>query len=84
TEFIVVAEASIYDVNEFLPHDLPEDGDFDTVAGWLSDLFGRIPEVGEQREANGYNVTVLKKSENNLESVKLELVINEEDAVDLH
>lgn len=83
-EFIVVAEASIYDVNEFLPHDLPEDGDFDSVAGWLGHLFGRIPEVGEQREANGYNVTVLKKSENNIESVKLELVINEEDAVDLH
>ncbi|MBE7176829.1 MAG: HlyC/CorC family transporter [Mucilaginibacter polytrichastri] len=84
TEFIVDAEATIYDVNEFLPHDIPEDRDFDTVAGWLSDLFGRIPEVGEQREADGYNITVLRKSENNIESVKLELVINQEDAIDLH
>jgi CBS domain containing-hemolysin-like protein len=83
-EFVVNALAPIYDVNEHLPHDLPEDGDFDTVSGWLGDIFGKIPEVGEQKEANGYNITVLKKSDQNIESVKLELLIDETDAVDLH
>ncbi len=83
-EFIVNALAPIYDVNEHLPHDLPEDGDFDTVSGWLGDIFGKIPDVGEQKESNGYNITVLKKSDQNIESVKLELLLNEEDTVDLH
>jgi len=83
-EFIVNALAPIYDVNEHLPHDLPEDGDFDTVSGWLGHVFGKIPDVGEQKESNGYNITVLKKSDQNIESVKLELLINEEDTVDLH
>ncbi|WP_295663946.1 hemolysin family protein [uncultured Mucilaginibacter sp.] len=83
-EFVINALAPIYDVNEFLPHDLPEDGDFDTVSGWLGDIFGKIPEVGEQKEANGYNITVLKKSEQNIESVKLELLIDDKDAIDLH
>ena len=83
-EFVVNALASIYDVNTHLPHDLPEDGDFDTVSGWLGEIFGKIPDVGEQKESNGYNITVLKKSDQNIESVKLELLINEEDAVDLH
>jgi len=83
-EFVVNSLAPIYDVNEHLPHDLPEDGDYDTVAGWLGHVFGKIPEVGEQKEANGYNITVLKKSDQNIESVKLELLINEEDAEDLH
>jgi CBS domain containing-hemolysin-like protein len=83
-EFIVNALAPIYDVNEHLPHDLPEDGDFDTVSGWLGDIFGKIPDVGEQKEANGYNITILKKSDQNIESVKLELLLNEEDTVDLH
>jgi len=83
-EFVVNALAPIYDVNEHLPHDLPEDGDFDTVSGWLGDIFGKIPDVGEQKESNGYNITVLKKSDQNIESVKLELLINEEDAVDSH
>jgi len=83
-EFIVNALAPIYDVNSHLPHDLPEDGDYDTVSGWLGDIFGKIPDVGEHKESNGYNITVLKKSDQNIESVKLELLINEEDAVDLH
>jgi CBS domain containing-hemolysin-like protein len=83
-EFIVNALAPIYDVNEHLPHDLPEDGDFDTVSGWLGHIFGKIPDVGEQKESNGYNITVLKKSDQNIEAVKLELLINEEDTVDLH
>ena len=84
TEFIVNALAPIYDVNSHLPHDLPEDGDFDTVSGWLGDIFGKIPDVGEQKESNGYNITVLKKSDQNIESVKLELLLNAEDTVDLH
>jgi CBS domain containing-hemolysin-like protein len=84
SEFVVNSLAPIYDVNEHLPHDLPEDGDYDTVAGWLGHVFGKIPEVGEQKEANGYNITVLKKSDQNIESVKLELLINDDDAVDLH
>lgn len=83
-EFVVNASASIYDVNEFLPHDLPEDGDYDTISGLVSDLFGKIPEVGERKDFYGYTFTILKKAEQNIESVKLELVINQEDAVDIH
>jgi len=83
-EFIIDATASIYDVNEYLPHDLPEDGDYDTVAGLVSEIFGKIPDVGEASEFNGYIITILKKADQNVESVKLELVINNEDAVDIH
>jgi CBS domain containing-hemolysin-like protein len=83
-EFIVNAAATIYDVNEYLPHDLPEDEDYDTVGGLVGALFGKIPEVGECKEFYGYNVTVLKKSEQNVDSVKMELVINPEDAIDKH
>lgn len=82
-EFVIDATASIYDVNEYLPHDLPEDGDYDTVAGLVSEIFGKIPEVGEAREFGGYNITILKKADQNVESVKLELVINNADAVDV-
>lgn len=84
TEFVIDATASIYDVNENLPHDLPEDGDYDTVAGLVSEIFGKIPEVGEAREFNGYVITILKKADQNVESVKLEMVINSSDAVDIH
>ena len=83
-EFIVTASATVYDVNEFLPHDLPEDEDYDTVVGLLSEIFGKIPEVGETKEFNGYTFTILKKIDQNIESVKLQLLISAEDAVDIH
>jgi len=82
-EFIIDATASIYDVNEFLPHDLPEDGDYDTVAGLVSEIFGKIPDVDEVSDFNGYTITILKKADQNVEYVKLELVINNDDVVDL-
>jgi CBS domain containing-hemolysin-like protein len=84
TEFIVNAYATVYDVNEHLPHDLPEDEDFDTVGGLVSHAFGKIPEVGDSEECYGYLFTILKKTEQNVETVKLEIVINKRDMVDLH
>ena len=84
TEFIINAYATVYDVNEHLPHDLPEDEDFDTVGGLVSHAFGRIPEVGDNEECYGYLFTILKKTEQNIETIKLELVINKGDMVDNH
>lgn len=84
TEFIINAYATVYDVNEHLPHDLPEDEDFDTVGGLVSHAFGKIPEVGDSEECYGYLFTILKKTEQNIETIKLELVIDKKDMVDLH
>lgn len=84
TEFIINAYATVYDVNEHLPHDLPEDEDFDTVGGLVSHAFGRIPEVGDSEECYGYLFTILKKTEQNIETIKLELVIDKSDMVDNH
>lgn len=84
TEFVINAYATVYDVNEHLPHDLPEDEDFDTVGGLVSHAFGKIPEVGDSEECYGYLFTILKKTEQNIETIKLELVINESDMVDIH
>ena len=84
TEFIINAYATVYDVNEHLPHDLPEDEDFDTVGGLVSHAFGRIPEVGDSEECYGYLFTILKKTEQNIETIKLELVIAKSDMVDIH
>lgn len=84
TEFVINAYATVYDVNEHLPHDLPEDEDFDTVGGLVSHAFGKIPEVGDSEECYGYLFTILKKTEQNIETIKLELVINESDMVDTH
>ena len=82
TEYVVNAAASVYDVNEYLPHDLPESPDYDTVSGLVSSLFDKIPDVGERKEFHGYNFTILKKTQQNIEIVKLELLIQENEMVD--
>jgi len=83
-EFIINADATVYDVNEYLPHDLPEDEAYDTMGGLVTHAFGRIPEVGETEECYGYIFTILKKTEQNIETIKLELVLNENNRVDVH
>ena len=74
TEYMIDAGASIHDVNEFLPLELPESQDYDTMAGLVSEMFDKIPEVGERKEDYGYIFTIIRKTQQNIEFVKLELV----------
>jgi CBS domain containing-hemolysin-like protein len=73
-EFIVDALSAISDVNEFLPTPLPEDDDYDSVAGLMNVIFEKIPEVGEEINYAGYKFTVLQKKKNNVESVRMLLL----------
>ena len=48
----VSGKVPIDDVNELLDSELPDE-EWDTVAGLVLDLFGKIPDVGEQTEFQG-------------------------------
>src|SRR5690606_9814216 len=80
TEYMVDASANVHDINEFLPRELPESSGYDTISGLVSDLFDKIPDVGERMEFHGYNFIVMKKTQQNIEFVKLELIaVSDED-----
>ena len=79
TEFIVDAGASVHDINGYLPIELPESTDYDTLAGLVSDVFEKIPDVGETAEEFGYVFTIMKKTQQNIEFVKLDLIESGED-----
>jgi CBS domain containing-hemolysin-like protein len=68
-EFIVNAQTPIADLNKYLPFDLPEGDGYDSLAGLMNTIFGKIPDVGEQKEYHGYIFTILNKSSNAIESV---------------
>jgi CBS domain containing-hemolysin-like protein len=53
----VSGKASIDDVNEFLGAELPDE-EWDTVAGLILDLFGKIPDVGEDTVFQGLKFEV--------------------------
>src|SRR5690606_6626544 len=74
TEFIIDAGAGVHDVNEYLPFELPQSSDYDTIAGLVSHVFDKIPDVGETTEEFGYRFTIMKKTQQNIEYVKLDVV----------
>jgi CBS domain containing-hemolysin-like protein len=78
TEYMVYAGANVHDANLLLPVPLPESPDYDTVSGLVSDLFDKIPDVGESIEVGEYVIVIMKKTQQNLEFVKLEWVQNDE------
>lgn len=70
-EYLIDAQSTISDVNEFLPHALPEDDEYDSVAGLMNVVFEKIPELGEEIEFSGYKFIVTQKKRNNVEMVKM-------------
>lgn len=79
TEYMVDASANVHDVNQFLPHDLPQSSEYDTISGLVGELFDKIPDVGEHRRVSSYNLIIIKKTQQNIDFVKLELTGEDEE-----
>lgn len=77
--YIVRGQARIPEVNEFLRYPLPEGDDFDTMAGLMNFIFGKIPEQNEKKEFGGYEFTIVKSSRKSVEFVKMVEVLKETD-----
>ncbi len=67
------ATASIADVNEHLPILLPESDEYETVSGYVNNLFGRIPSVNESIETDHYTITVTKRKKQRIDQVRLKM-----------
>lgn len=73
TEFIVNAQTTITDVNESLPIALPANPHYETVSGYINFIFGRIPATNDKRFKDGYEIVILKRSRQSVESVKFKV-----------
>jgi len=51
---------------------------FDTVGGYLFELFGHVPKVGEEVEATGLNMKVVQGDERRIEKVLVHRVVAKE------
>jgi len=74
----VSGKASIDDVNELLGTELPDE-EWDTVAGLMLDLLGRIPENGEETSFRGLNLKAERVQGRRIASV---MITRASDAVD--
>jgi magnesium and cobalt transporter len=68
----VAAKMSIGDFNADTGLSI-SDEHFDTVGGWVLDLFGRVPHRGESVEAEGIRVTVETMHRNRILQVLVRL-----------
>ncbi len=59
----IPARATVAEVNEMLGSELPEDGDWETVAGLVISACNHIPKVGETVQVQGVEFQVLQADE---------------------
>lgn len=76
--YSVIATAAISDINDELPHPIDKDKQYDTLAGYLIDKFGRIPNTHDKLEAEDYQFTVLKKNKTTIVIVQLKDLVSTE------
>ncbi len=73
-EYIVNAQATIADVNEALPIALPENTHYESVSGYINFIFGRIPATNDKRIKDGYEITILKRTRQSVQTVRLRVI----------
>jgi len=75
--FLVSGRMEIEEADEKLNLNIP-DGDYETVAGYVLELFGYIPEVGEEVEGAGWIYRVKNATPRAVVEIEVEKVKQED------
>jgi putative hemolysin len=70
----VLGRVHIDEINEKLGLELPEEDDFDTIAGFVFSRLGHIPQVGDELLAENVRITVLEATRRRIERVRIEVL----------
>lgn len=72
----VLARVHVDEINDRLGTNIDEDGDFDTIGGYVFSTLGRVPGIGDMVEADNGNVriSVVEVSKRRIEKVKIEIL----------
>ena len=70
----ILGRVHIDEINDRLDLDLPDDGDFDTIAGFVFTELGRIPTIGEELIRENVRVIVTEATRRRIERVRLEIL----------
>ncbi len=68
---IVDARMGIFDLEELLKIDIPQEGDYDTIGGYVFHFAGTIPAKGFTIHENQFEVEVLSSNERFVEKVRI-------------
>ena len=68
----------VEELNDLLDLKMPEDEDYDTIAGFVTASLGHIPAVGEDFTANGAELTVLDADERKISKLRVRKLVDPE------
>ena len=71
--YIVDASIPINDLERELGIEFPKT-EFETLAGYLLEVFERFPKVGEEVEVNGFRFKILAATRNRIDRVRMEVL----------
>ncbi len=78
--FWVLATQPLEEINEHLPKPLSEDGEYNTLAGFILHQLEEIPEENQEFEIDDYQFKILKMNNKSVELV--ELIYSPKDIID--
>jgi CBS domain containing-hemolysin-like protein len=74
--WIVDAQMSIFDIEDQLNIEIPQDGDYDTLGGYIFHCAGSIPSRGFMIHQDAFELEVLKSNERTIEKVRVKPLRN--------
>ncbi len=83
--WLIDARMGIFDVEEQLGIEIPQDGDYDTIGGYVFHETGSIPEKGFIIRKPNYELEVIRSNDRRVEKLKIRLIddsLNEKDSTD--
>lgn len=69
--WVVDPRMSILDSEEQLGIKIPQDGDYDTIGGYIFHCAGEIPQKGFKVQTDEFDIEVLKSNERSIEKVRI-------------
>lgn len=69
-----LGKVHVDEVNQRLNIDLPDDGDFDTIGGFVFSELGHVPVVGEELARKNVRITVLEATPRRIERLRIEIL----------
>ena len=70
----VLGRMHLDEINRRLEIDLPEDQDYDTIAGFVFSELGHVPVVGEQLRRQNVQITVIEATRRRIDRVRIEIL----------
>ena len=68
---IVDGSINIYDIEEYFNINFPDDRDYDTLAGYILDSIGDIPQKGQEVKFDKFTFKVILLDQNRIEKIKV-------------